>query len=305
MADEQPPRLIICNAYWQENELLCNLSYFEASTGEHLRVRFNEKSQPDGFIPVANGVAYLYAKDVEIREWPPSYKVPMPFVGDSKIRWSEGVPDGIDWQMLIFIFPPGHTLVNATPKPSGAKEFDGRLAIFWLQKSVGEIPHTQVIIELGKLDKNRLSESVRLINLEASSLGLAELHVVDDPDAINALIKNHKQQLQLLNQKRNLFGDNAPETIVTQIQNIEQEIKDLQEQRESLQYNWQSLRRKLDTSFNLEELRNLCFDLHIDSENFSSQKSGFVRELIEYHRRRRTISSLINYCRKERPDISW
>lgn len=62
---------------------------------------------------------------------------------------------------------------------------------------------------------------------------------------------------------------------------------------------------KIDSAFNTSELRNLCFTLYVDSDNFPQNKKEFVNELIRYFARRNQLQTLIDQCRKERPDITW
>ena len=47
------------------------------------------------------------------------------------------------------------------------------------------------------------------------------------------------------------------------------------------------LRQNMTNAFNLEDLRNICFDLEIEYENLSNhtQRDAFVRELIAYTQR--------------------
>lgn len=62
---------------------------------------------------------------------------------------------------------------------------------------------------------------------------------------------------------------------------------------------------KIDNAFNASELRNLCFTLYVDSDNFPQNKKEFVNELIRYFARRNQLQTLIDQCRKERPGITW
>jgi hypothetical protein len=67
------------------------------------------------------------------------------------------------------------------------------------------------------------------------------------------------------------------------------------------------LRQNMTTAFNLEELRNICFDLEIEYENLSNhtQRDAFVRELIAYTQRVGRLAELVEVLRAERPHLEW
>jgi len=67
-----------------------------------------------------------------------------------------------------------------------------------------------------------------------------------------------------------------------------------------------TLRQVLTERFQQEELRTLCFDLGIDWDDLPARgKAGKVRELVGYFARRRSIEKMIQFCERQRPDISW
>lgn len=64
------------------------------------------------------------------------------------------------------------------------------------------------------------------------------------------------------------------------------------------------LRQTLTHAFNLEELRNLCFDLGLDFEDLPGrEKSSKARALVEYWQKRQDLSPLIQAIRLERGTI--
>jgi hypothetical protein len=65
------------------------------------------------------------------------------------------------------------------------------------------------------------------------------------------------------------------------------------------------LREKLGGSFDLEELRTLCFDLNIDYQNLPSTREGLAREMVAYCENRDRLPELIEASRRKRPDIPW
>jgi hypothetical protein len=61
----------------------------------------------------------------------------------------------------------------------------------------------------------------------------------------------------------------------------------------------------LDTRFDMEELRTLCFQLSVDFDNLRGEgKSSKVRELIKYLERRDRLPNLFPEMKKLRPDIA-
>jgi hypothetical protein len=67
-----------------------------------------------------------------------------------------------------------------------------------------------------------------------------------------------------------------------------------------------ALREGIIASYNLEELRTVCYDLGIDYEDLSGEsKSNKVIALIEYMWRRGRLDALLDYCRRDRPLYAW
>jgi hypothetical protein len=67
-----------------------------------------------------------------------------------------------------------------------------------------------------------------------------------------------------------------------------------------------ALREGIIASYNLEELRTVCYDLAIDYEDLSGEnKSNKVISLIEYVWRRGRLDALLDYCRRDRPLYPW
>ena len=66
------------------------------------------------------------------------------------------------------------------------------------------------------------------------------------------------------------------------------------------------LLRKIKQSFNLSELRTLCFALRVDHEQFSHTiKSDFARELILYMERLDRLPELLKTAASTRPKANW
>lgn len=68
--------------------------------------------------------------------------------------------------------------------------------------------------------------------------------------------------------------------------------------------NLQVLRRALDDGYNLEELRDLCFELGIDFEDLPGEtQSGKARELVLYARRHGLEARLVEQVMRDRPHL--
>jgi len=65
------------------------------------------------------------------------------------------------------------------------------------------------------------------------------------------------------------------------------------------------LPEKLESSFSLEELRDLCHALAIKHENFTPRITPFARELVEYCGRQNRIEDLLTECQQRRPQLNW
>jgi tetratricopeptide (TPR) repeat protein len=66
------------------------------------------------------------------------------------------------------------------------------------------------------------------------------------------------------------------------------------------------LRRLLNKHFNINELRDLCFDLRVDFEDLPGETRGDkVRELVAYLERRGRLLDLVEIGKQLRPDVPW
>jgi len=61
----------------------------------------------------------------------------------------------------------------------------------------------------------------------------------------------------------------------------------------------------MSSSFSKEELKDLCFDLGIDSENLPENKNGLLREMIIVCERSGMVDLLLEECRRQRPNVNW
>jgi hypothetical protein len=68
----------------------------------------------------------------------------------------------------------------------------------------------------------------------------------------------------------------------------------------------QGLQRNLEVSFNLDELRGLCFELDVNFENLGGETLRTKTiELVSYCQRRQLLSRLVAVCLGLRPSLDW
>ena len=77
--------------------------------------------------------------------------------------------------------------------------------------------------------------------------------------------------------------------------------------KESIYEQRKRFRQNMIDAFNLEELKDICFDLEINHESLPShtQLNGFVRELIGFAQRQGRLNELIQVLQAERPHLEW
>jgi hypothetical protein len=161
MAPEHPPVLVVFDAKIINGALKGTLQYIEPEEGgRELRVRWGVENQPEGFVAVGEGVAYVYAEDTKARIIPISEDASPDHLGDSRYRWIEGLQFGVERLMFTLILPQGYTLTNPEPVPTGTKNFHERLALYWILE--GTHRRTQVEWTIEEFDGDLGSEIVRI-----------------------------------------------------------------------------------------------------------------------------------------------
>jgi hypothetical protein len=115
-----------------------------------------------------------------------------------------------------------------------------------------------------------------------------EMHEIQDVLGLIRLLRNklgHDDYFNRLNETINNFSQ-----------------ADLSAATEGLQ----GLRRNLEASFNLDELRGLCFELAVEFENLKGETLHVKTiELVSYCQRRRLLTRLVETCQQLRPEIDW
>lgn len=67
----------------------------------------------------------------------------------------------------------------------------------------------------------------------------------------------------------------------------------------------QNLRQALVFYFSESDIRNICFDLGLDADNFGHEKIDIVREFVTYLQNNHRLIDLILICERERPHVDW
>ncbi len=162
MAPEHPPRLAIWDTRWEDKKFLESVEYVEVSdSSKTLRVRWAVEDQPPVFIAVGGGVAYVYDAEhvstvsISKNQEPDS-------LSHNRYRIIEGMPPNDEWLMLILIVPPGFVITDASPAPVSAKEYQGRLALYWILEG-DRLNRTQAEWTISKA-KNTLRKSAEELN---------------------------------------------------------------------------------------------------------------------------------------------
>lgn len=181
MAPEFAPSVVIFDALdHQADNLQGRVEYVEApSPTLRLRIRWNAERQPDGYLPIGNGVAYVYAKSNPILV-PVSDDAKATPVGANRFQWTEGLQFGQSWLMFIAILPPATTLVDPEPRPVGAKCFGERLALYWMLKG-DEFERTKVEFTLKAYHGDAEAACLHLNRTYLSSQPVAPTTVLVEP----------------------------------------------------------------------------------------------------------------------------
>lgn len=66
-----------------------------------------------------------------------------------------------------------------------------------------------------------------------------------------------------------------------------------------------NLRETVQESFDVEELKSVCFDVGIDHDNFPKTKKGFVVEVLNYCFRHGIMGRFLGRCQQLRPQVSF
>lgn len=129
------------------------------------------------------------------------------------------------------------------------------------------------------------------LNLPAAQIDFRnprEMHEIQDVLGLVRLLRNklgYDAYFNRLNETINQFSQ-----------------ADLSAETDGLQGLW----RNLEASFNLGELRGLCFELGINFENLGGDTlQTKTIELVSYCQRRHLLARLVEACRQLRPEIDW
>lgn len=128
MPPEEPSALVAVNCEFRGTKLHCSGARVIAGDVP-LRVSWytSPSGTPTDYTPLLGGVVFVFQPTVErILEYP---ELSLTRVG-KRYTWRDGA--GNSGLMFVIICPTGYTIDHTSPTPVEAKNFDNRLALFWL-----------------------------------------------------------------------------------------------------------------------------------------------------------------------------
>lgn len=156
MPPEEPSALVAVNCEFSESKLHCSGTRVIARDAP-LKVSWytSPSGTPADYAPLLGGVVFVFQPTVErILDYP---ELSPTRVG-KRYTWRDSA--GASGLMFVIICPTGHTIGQTSPSPVEAKNFDNRLALFWLAHSDGD-PSGRVKVEwtFKKLDDGQSVDS--------------------------------------------------------------------------------------------------------------------------------------------------
>ncbi len=184
MSPEAPGNLVVLNLSFQGDELTGTVERVSPSqeglSQGALKVRFDARTNEQGFYSVGNGVAWV-SQPTNYVQSPCERAGKIPSPGGLQFYYNHvAYGDGL---MLILILPKGYTLSESDPVPRGVKEFRGRIALYF--KPTGQFgDETRVAWKLKKVEGST-KEELKHLHARVLSFGKTPSHpgvVVDDED---------------------------------------------------------------------------------------------------------------------------
>ncbi len=131
MSPEAPGNLVVLDLRLRDSSVECQVDRYdpEAATG-WLKVSWNAIQCPPGYVPIGGGVVFVWAPPGYTHR---TYRASPDDQSPGRFGWVDKVyGDGL---MLVIVLPTGYVLPsvqNANPAPVRAKDFKGRMALYWL-----------------------------------------------------------------------------------------------------------------------------------------------------------------------------
>lgn len=190
MAPEFPPRLVVITLEMVGDSIAAQIENVEPkirkgkpTTAEPLRVRWSELERPSGYRPVGSGA--LFVEDSARVFFDGPRPINLDQLKSDRFRWVQGTPPGIPWVMIAVVFPPGYSLRRPRPAPTSAKNFDGRVAVYWCPEGDA---HGRALVQWDLHPLGRpVDEEVRSLNSQSS---LDEVPLAAGIDIDSAITKN-------------------------------------------------------------------------------------------------------------------
>jgi hypothetical protein len=121
VAPESPSRLVVLDLAYEIDRLAA--TRYLVDSGQRFLVKwYGIAAPPVDYQAVAGGVVFVPST---VKVHPPELRV--------EIRSASGFYQYNDWaDMLVLILPQGRAMSFQDPKPRHAKDFEGRVAVYWL-----------------------------------------------------------------------------------------------------------------------------------------------------------------------------
>jgi len=189
MAPEFPPSIATFTLRFEQDRLLGSLEYVESPDFSHrFTVNWAALVAPEGYREFGGGVAYIRDEGQSLKILPLKEQIAATPLGEGRYLWSEGLQAGRPTMMCILVLPPGMTIEEPEPAPTGSKVFDGRIALYWMARSSDQerIAVEWTLRPLGDVDLYKELERVNRQYLSTRPRRRGFITVEDSSGVVNA-----------------------------------------------------------------------------------------------------------------------
>jgi hypothetical protein len=170
MAPDQVTTIAVMDLSYDNGKLRGRLQYYREPNNKKIHVAWDAQSQPKGYTPLHEGLVYYSIENSKAKLKPEGDRNEDPvLIKDLVYLWKEsGYPPGTSLIMMILILPKKYSLTGPNPIPIGAKEFDGRLAVYWIP--IADSNTRADVVWTLKNIKGDLLHEIRQINKDHSRI---------------------------------------------------------------------------------------------------------------------------------------
>jgi hypothetical protein len=165
MAPDQVTTIAVMDLSYNNGELQGRLKYYRELKNNKIHVIWDAQSHPKGYFSIRKGLVYYSVEKSKAKlESEGDRREDPVLLENSDYLWKEsGYPPGSSLILMILILPKDYSLTvpDRKPIPVGAKEVDGRLAVYWIPIADSNT-RTDVVWTLKKLKGSLVSEIQRI-----------------------------------------------------------------------------------------------------------------------------------------------